>query len=157
MGTLYPICDGLGAAFSGGSRECSFETKLFHFHGEFSEKSEKNNKLSGKINKSTPFINLNPLSRNPGYPPDFQYWHTFIITSPTTFVAFSFRLGISNIAVSDETTYFQASQLGLHCLLYVTFEKLMNGCIGAVSSELSVYKVQMFKAFNQRITHAHQL
>ena len=41
----YVTCEGLGAtvhrAFSGGSREGSIETKLFHFHGEFSEKSEK--------------------------------------------------------------------------------------------------------------------
>ena len=43
----YETCEGLGAtapsAFSGGSREGSIETKLFHFHGEFSEKSEKIN------------------------------------------------------------------------------------------------------------------
>ena len=43
----YVTCEGLGAtanrAFSGGSIEGSIETKLFHFDGEFSEKSEKNN------------------------------------------------------------------------------------------------------------------
>ena len=41
----YATCEGLGAtahkAFSGRSREGSIETKLFHFHREFSEKSEK--------------------------------------------------------------------------------------------------------------------
>ena len=41
----YATCEGLGPtahnAFSGGSREGSIETKLFHFYGEFSEKSEK--------------------------------------------------------------------------------------------------------------------
>ena len=45
----------------------------------------------------------------------------------------------------DETPYYQASQLGLHCLLYVTFEKPVNRCIGAVSSELIIYGVPMFK------------
>ena len=44
----YATCEGLGPTahrtFSGGSREGSIETKLFHFHGEFSEKSEKMNK-----------------------------------------------------------------------------------------------------------------
>ena len=44
----YATCEGLGPtahrAFSGGPREGSIETKLFHFRGEFSEKSEKNNK-----------------------------------------------------------------------------------------------------------------
>ena len=40
----YANCEGLGAAFSGGSREGSIVTKLFHFHGEFSEKSEKKKK-----------------------------------------------------------------------------------------------------------------
>ena len=44
----YVTCEGLGLtahrAFSGGSREGSIETKLFHFHGEFSEKSQKINK-----------------------------------------------------------------------------------------------------------------
>ena len=42
----YATCKGLGAtahkAFSGGSREGAIETKLFHFHVEFSEKSNKN-------------------------------------------------------------------------------------------------------------------
>ena len=37
-----------------GSPEPHFETKLFHFHGEFSEKSGKNNKYSCKIIKSNP-------------------------------------------------------------------------------------------------------
>ena len=54
----YATCEGLGAtahrAFSGGSREGSIETKLFHFHGEFSEKFEKIDKKSGKINKLNP-------------------------------------------------------------------------------------------------------
>ena len=48
------------------SRVCSFtnnggsgggsgvETGFFHFHEEFSEQSGKNNKKSGKINKSNP-------------------------------------------------------------------------------------------------------
>ena len=41
----YATWEGLGTtahrAFSDGYREGSIETKLFHFHGEFSEKSEK--------------------------------------------------------------------------------------------------------------------
>ena len=38
-----------------------FETKLFHFQREFSEKSGVINKnLTGKINKSNPFVNLHP-------------------------------------------------------------------------------------------------
>ena len=45
----------------------------------------------------------------------------------------------------DETPYYQASQLGLHCLLYVTFKKLVNRYIGAVSSELFINGVPMFK------------
>ena len=40
-----------------------FETKIFKFHGEFSEKSGNIDKWSYKINKPNPppFINLNPL------------------------------------------------------------------------------------------------
>ena len=37
----YVTCEGLGLtvhrAFSGGSKKGSIETKLFHFHGEFSK------------------------------------------------------------------------------------------------------------------------
>ena len=43
-----------------------FEAKLFHFHGEFSEKFGENDKKSYKIHNRTPFVNLTPLSRNPG-------------------------------------------------------------------------------------------
>ena len=43
----------------GGSSESSFETKLFHFHGEFLEKSGKINK-SGKIKKSNPLCKFEP-------------------------------------------------------------------------------------------------
>ena len=54
----------------GGSIEPPFETKLFHFHGEFLEKSGKMNKQSGKSNNSNPLCKLNPLSRNPGSAPE---------------------------------------------------------------------------------------
>ena len=48
------------------------EKKLFHFHGEFSEKSGRINEKSSEVNKSNPlFANLNPLSRNPGFTPGF--------------------------------------------------------------------------------------
>ena len=50
----------------GGLTQTQFETKLFHFHWVFSEKSGKINDKSGKVNKSNPpFASLNPLSRNP--------------------------------------------------------------------------------------------
>ena len=52
-----------------GSLEPPFETKLFHIHDEFPEKSVYSIKLSGTIFKSNPFVNLNPLARNPGYAP----------------------------------------------------------------------------------------
>ena len=43
-----------------------FETKLFNFHRKFSETSEKLINNHVKLTKSNPFVNLNPLSRNPG-------------------------------------------------------------------------------------------
>ena len=48
---------------SGGLSEPPFETKLFYFHGEFSEKSGKINKYSGKINKSNPRCKFEPCGK----------------------------------------------------------------------------------------------
>ena len=48
-----------------------FETKLFLFHVEFSEKSGKNTDNQVQLNKPNYFVNLNPLSRNPGRLTDF--------------------------------------------------------------------------------------
>ena len=63
-----PIEDSRG--FRGGSLEPPFESQLFHFHGEFSEKLGMNNKYSGKINKSNSLWKIStPLSRNPGSAP----------------------------------------------------------------------------------------
>ena len=40
-----------------------FESKLFHFHGEFYEQ------LGNLIKLNSPLVNLNPLSKNPGSAP----------------------------------------------------------------------------------------
>ena len=51
-----------------GVQQPPFETKLFLFHGDFSKKSGKkigNNQV--KLTNRTPFVNLNSLSRNPGF------------------------------------------------------------------------------------------
>ena len=44
----------------GGSFEPPFETKLFHFHGEFSEKSEKIMKNQVKLTNQTPQCKFKP-------------------------------------------------------------------------------------------------
>ena len=61
----YATCEALGTtahrAFSGGFRESSLETKLFHFHGEFSEKSKIyiiNNQV--KLTNRTPLYKFEP-------------------------------------------------------------------------------------------------
>ena len=45
---------GISGGFRGGSLEHPFETKIFNFHGEFSEKSGNIDKRSYKINKLNP-------------------------------------------------------------------------------------------------------
>ena len=45
---------------SWGSLEPPFETKLFHFHGEFAEKSGKNINNQVQLTNRSPFVNLNP-------------------------------------------------------------------------------------------------
>ena len=59
-----------------GLLQLPFEAKLFHFHGEFSEKSEKiiNNEVIFTI--EPPFVNLNPLSRNPGSTPGLPCFYS---------------------------------------------------------------------------------
>ena len=74
----------LGNFYSGGYRgdsrgslEPPFETKLFHFHEEFpkkKQKNKKNNSINYQIIRynfqiKAPFVNLNPLARNPGSAP----------------------------------------------------------------------------------------
>ena len=54
-----------------------FDTKLFYFHGDFSEKSGNNNKYSGKIKKSKPPRKFEPLSRNPGSALDLTKSNTY--------------------------------------------------------------------------------
>ena len=58
--------------FSGGSTGSSleppFETKLFHFHGEFSEKKIRNKNYQIQTNR-TPYVKLNSLLRHLGSAP----------------------------------------------------------------------------------------
>ena len=103
-----------------------------------------------KLTNRTPLYKFEPLSRNPGSPPPPRP-SILAHLSPVQQLMFA-SLSVWVIinwyfkhCCPDETPYYQASQLGLHCLLYVTFEKLVNRCIGAVSSELFIYGVPMFK------------
>ena len=62
-----------GGGGGGGSHEPLFETKVFNFHGEFSKNQEKLIYNQVKLtNRTPPFVNLNPLSKNPGSAPGFS-------------------------------------------------------------------------------------
>ena len=69
--SIHEVLQGSGGSKgdSWGSLESPFETKLLHFHGEFSEKSGKITNNWVQSTNRTPFVNLNPLPRNSGSAP----------------------------------------------------------------------------------------
>ena len=105
-----------------------------------------------KLTNQTPLYKFDPPIKKSWIPPPpltFDIGTHLLSPGRQLLIGFSFGLSHHNWyfkhCCPDETPYYQASQLGLHCLLYVTFEKLVNRCISAVSSELFIYGVPMFK------------
>ena len=130
----------------------------FIFMENFQKNLRKLIKNQVKLTNRTPLYKFEPpIKKSWIPPPGLRYWHTFIITSPTTFVGFSFGLSHHKLVFQTLLSWWNPILSG-----FSTWTALFAICnIWKASEKMhrrSLFRTIYLRGSNvQRITHAHQL